>query len=95
VVPYCGYDNYRDCNYLYHIITNDELPPIEEHLPLCMNRFDLYFSEFQSLFDKEGTNITNMEVIGEKSNDFNLISEKIMDFNDAINLQKRLKNVWQ
>lgn len=59
----CGYDNYHDVNYIFSLITREPLPDISDYIDICTQRFEHYFSVFQSLSDKEGKNITNIHFL--------------------------------
>jgi len=59
----CGYNNYHDTNYLYHIIMDQPLPNIYHMMDICAQRFEQYFNVFQSLDDREGKNVTNLHFL--------------------------------
>jgi len=56
----CGYENYHDINYLYHLITGEPLPNIDKYIEVCVSRFESYYNVFHTLNDKEGHSITNL-----------------------------------
>lgn len=58
-----GYNNYRDTNLIYSMITNTPLPAIESHIDICTDRFQEYNEVFQNLEVREGTNITNLHFL--------------------------------
>lgn len=61
-IKQCGYNNYNDTNYLFHIITGVPLPPIDGYLDTCANKFDEYYYVFTNI-EKEGKNITNIHFL--------------------------------
>lgn len=58
-----GYNNYRDTNLIYSLITNTPLPSIEAYADQCTERFREYSETFHTLEIKEGTNITNIHFL--------------------------------